>query len=202
MATATLTQPAPPLSTKRPHYRFTVEQYHGMIDAGILTENDRVELLDGWVIEKMTHNPPHDCAIQLIQREFAPRLPAEFLMRIQSAITIPARSEPEPDIAVVRGPIRRYAKSHPRPRDIGMLVEVAESTLIDDRLKCQLYGRARIPIYWIVNLLDATLEVYTEPRPGRIPGYRMRQDFMANDRAPLIIEGREVAWIRVRDLLP
>jgi Uma2 family endonuclease len=185
-----------------PTYHFTVEQYHRMIEAGVLTENDRVELLEGRIVPKMTHNPPHDAAVDLTQWALVPVLPAGWRVRVQSAITT-ADSEPEPDLAVVRGAARRYARSHPRPRDIALLVEVADTTLLEDRNdKCRLYARSRIPVYWIVNLVDSRLEVYTRPRAGNAPAYRERTDFGVEEAVPLVIAGQEVARIPVRELLP
>jgi Uma2 family endonuclease len=188
----------PPL----PPYRFTVEQYHRMIEADVLSENDRVELLDGWILPKMTHKPPHDVAVSLAQVELMPRMPAGWVLRIQSAVTT-AESEPEPDAVVARGPARRYVRAHPRPRDIGLLVEVADATLGYDRgFKGRLYARNRIPVYWIINIRESRVEVCTEPRGGRAPAYRQRVDYGMKESVPLILDGREVGRIAVRDLLP
>jgi Uma2 family endonuclease len=173
-----------------------------MIDAGILVEDDRVELLEGLIIDKMTHNPPHDCTIHLVQTEHLRRLPEEWLLRIQSAITL-ADSEPEPDLAVTRGPIRRYMQAHPGPKDLALVVEVAETTLAEDRVdKGRIYARAGIPLYWIMNLVESQVEVYTHPRRGKTPAYRERRDFGRNAAVPLVIAGRDLGSIRVRDILP
>jgi hypothetical protein len=189
------------LALERLH-RLSVDQYRQMIQAGVLGEQDRVELLDGWLIDKMTHNPPHDSIIQLVEEEVGPRLPSDWKLRIQSAITLP-RSEPEPDVAVVRGPIRRYLKVHPRPLDIGCLMEVSETSIEEDReTKGTIYSRALIPIYWVINIPESQIEVYTEPRGGRKAGYVKRQDFRSNDKIPLILDGREIARFLVRNLLP
>jgi len=183
-------------------YRFTVKQYRHMNEIGILTENDRVELLEGWITTKMPRTPPHDAGISLVQAELTPRIPAEWILRIQSAINT-SDSEPEPDVAVVRGPARRYAKAHPKPRDIGLLVEAAESTLLNDRnFKGRIYARARIPVYWILNLVENKVEVYTQPKSGRSPVYQQRRDYGIDEVVPLVIEDQEIARIPVRDLLP
>ena len=83
-------------------HRFTVAKYHRLIEAGVLGKHDRVQLLEGRIVDKMVHNPPHDSSVALTQFAVAPLLPADWHARIQSAITTPD-SEPEPDIAVVRG---------------------------------------------------------------------------------------------------
>jgi Uma2 family endonuclease len=193
--------PAPFPSASLP-YRFSVEQYHRMAEAGILTENDRAELLEGVIIYKMTHNPPHDGTILLLQTELLRRLPKDWVLRIQSSITL-ADSEPEPDLAVARGPARRYLRAHPVPRDLPLVIEVAESTLLQDRNeKGRAYARARIPVYWVVNLNAWSVEVYTEPRAGRSPLYRQRRDYTAEESVPVVLQGEEVGQISVRDVLP
>jgi Uma2 family endonuclease len=184
------------------YWRLSVAQYHGMINAGLLTEHDRVELLEGLLIAKMPHNPPHDATIHIIHSETQPRVPPGWSIRIQSAVTL-GKSEPEPDLALVRGDARRFLKAHPVARDIGVLIEVADSTIAEDRIvKGRIYARAFVPVYWLVNLQDYRIEVYTEPRTGRRPRYSARQDYGPGDVVPLIIDGREVARISVRKLLP
>ncbi len=185
-----------------PLYRISVEQYHQMIQAGVLREGERLELLEGWLVPKMTINPPHSVAIQLLDDELASRLPADWIRRWQSPI-MTRDSEPEPDIVVARGPARRYRDHHPRPDEIALVVEVADSSLAVDRtLKGRLYARARLPIYWIINLVESLIEVYTVPRGGRSPVYRRRKDYGPRDAVPLLIGGQDCGTIPVRDLLP
>jgi Uma2 family endonuclease len=182
-------------------YRFTVEQYHRMIDNGVFGDS-RVELIEGWIVQKMTHNPPHDGTVLLVQTELLKRLPTEWVLRVQSAITL-SDSEPEPDLAVAAGPARRYVRTHPRPRDLALLVEVVDTTLDEDRgAKRRTYARHRVPCYWIVNLNDLIVEVYTAPRGGRSPGYREHRDYGLDDSVPLVIDGQELAPVPVRDMLP
>src|SRR5262249_47133779 len=90
-----------------PVWRFSVRGYHGMIQAGILTEDDQVELLEGWIVPKMPHKPPHDGTIQLANKRIGRRLPPGWDIRVQSAVTT-SDSEPEPDLAVVRGDESTY----------------------------------------------------------------------------------------------
>lgn len=193
----------PDLATAAPpEYRFTVEQYHRMIDTGVFGPTERFELVEGRIFIKMTKNPPHEVAITLAQEELREVLPEKWMLRIQCAITT-GDSEPEPDIAVVRKPGRRYITAHPGSGDIGMLVEVADATLNFDRTdKKRAYARARIPVYWIVNLVDRCVEVYTDPRGSRTPTYRQTQVFRPGENVPLIIDGKQVGVIAVADLLP
>src|SRR5438552_11674471 len=194
-------QPSPDITRPPPPpYRFTVKQYHRMIETGVLTEDDRVELLEGRIVPKMPHNPPHDAAVDLAQTIIAAMLPTGWRVRVQSAITT-ADSEPEPDVSVVRGPARRYARSHPRPRDIALIIEVADTSLREYRNdKGRLYARARIPVYWIVNLLHACVEIYTQPKAGKSPAYRLLQSFGKEESIPVLIEGRQVGTIPVTEL--
>lgn len=185
-----------------PVYRFSVNQYHRMIEDGILNATDRVELLEGWIVKKMALNPPHNIAITRINRRVLRVLPEEWLLQVQGAITLRA-SEPEPDFAIIRGPERAYSRRKPLPRDIALLIEVADSSLLQDRLhKSQLYAAARIPEYWIINLAAARVEVYTQPKAGRSPSYRQQRNYGIEESVPLILQGYLIDQIPVRELLP
>jgi hypothetical protein len=183
-------------------HRFTVKQYHRLIEFGILNANDRVELIEGYIVDKMPQNSPHGAAITRITRRLIPVLPSEWLLRIQSAVTLQA-SEPEPDFAIVPGPEELYVNRKPGPRDINLLIEVGDSTLLlDRRAKGSLYAKARIPEYWNVNLPEQKVEVYTQPRGGKHPLYRQRTDYGIDEAVPLMLAGEEIARILVRELLP
>ncbi len=184
-------------------WRFSVDQYHAMIRTGILTEDDPVELLEGWLVTKMPKNPRHSVITQLTREVLAHLLPSGWYVDTQEPITT-ADSEPEPDIVVVRGERRQYLDHHPSPQDVALVVEVADSTLQRDRsLKKRLYAAAGIPVYWIINLLNGQIEVYTDPSgPGEQPNYHQQQTYGPIDTVPLMIEDREVGRLTVRDLLP
>ena len=183
--------------------RFTVAEYHKLIQLGILTEDDDLELLNGYLIYKMPHNPPHDRTVQRMTRPLIRYLPPGWDLRIQLAVTLPT-SEPEPDFAIVRGDDSVYANHHPNPIEIGTLIEVSDSTLASDRQdKGPIYAAANVPIYWIINLVDRQIEVYTSPSgPTANPAYTQRKDYRAADQVPLILDGVEVARIPVQELLP
>ncbi len=184
-------------------WRLDVDQYHEMIEVGILTEDDAVELLDGCLVPKMAKNPPHTLANGLIHETIVRLLPEGWFADSQEPITT-EDSEPEPDVRVVRGQRRGYAERHPGPRDLGLVVEVSDATLERDRtLKQQLYASSSIPVYWIVNLRDLRLEVYTEPSgPVGIPGYGRQREFVAGEEVPLTLDGLEIGRLPVSDLLP
>jgi Uma2 family endonuclease len=183
-------------------HRFTVAQYHKMIELGVLTEDDRVELLEGYLVEKMPHDPLHDGTIQKINRRLTPILPAGWEVRVQMSITLP-KSEPEPDIAVVREDPDGYMTRHPGPDDFGLLAEVANTSLDSDRDdKLPIYARAGIPVYWIVNVVDRQIEAHEQPSgPVANPGYGVRQVYKPGDAVPLVLDGVSVGPIPVNDLL-
>jgi len=183
--------------------RFSVDEYHRMIDAGILTDEDKVELLEGYVVLKMPRNPSHDGTIDLVSGSLGGQLPPGWFLRIQQAVTL-IDSEPEPDCAVVRGSRRTYLGRHPHATDVGLLVEIANTSLDRDRDdKTRIYARAGIVCYWIVNLLDARVEVYTQPSgPTAAPSYASRQDYRAGDAIPLVLDGATVGTVAAADLLP
>lgn len=186
-----------------PVWKFSVDDYHRLIQSGILTEDDPVELLEGWLVPKMPRNTPHDVCLDNSQEAGRAILPAGWRLRVQSAITTPD-SEPEPDFAIVPGPANLYLTHHPLPQDIATLIEVADSSLDRDRNdKGRLYARAGIPIYWIVNLVDSQVEVYTDPTgPDPSARYRQRQDYDRTAKVRLIIGGQPVGEVAVQDLLP
>jgi Uma2 family endonuclease len=191
--------PLPPMPVKR----WTVAEYHQMIENGTLKSGDPVELLEGWLVNKMSRNTPHDVALVLLQESVRPFLSPGWHTRGQSAITT-ADSEPEPDMAIVRGAARDYLAHHPEANEIGLLVEIADASLTHDRgFKARIYARAGIIEYWIVNLIDMQIEVYTRPdalRPE--PAFAQRTDYLPGDSVPLVLDSNEVARIPVADLLP
>jgi hypothetical protein len=186
-----------------PIFRFSVEQYEEMGRQGILKPENRVELLEGWLVPKMTKNPPHAVATKLVSKTFDRLLPPGWHSRTQDPIRLVA-SVPEPDVAIARGEERDYRERHPNSSEISIVVEVADSSLSEDRtLKKQIYAAAGIPIYWILNLLDNQLEVYTNPTgPAEQPDYQQRQDFGPEDEVPVALDAREVARLKVWELLP
>jgi Uma2 family endonuclease len=186
-----------------PIYRLTVVQYEAMIEAGILTENDPVELLEGWLVEKMSKNPPHIVATGLLLDLLPRLLPAGWFLNVQEPIAT-VDSLPEPDAGLIRGARRDYLARRPTAADIALLVEVADTSLEQDRgLKKRAYARAGIPVYWIVNLIDRQIEVHTDPTgPADEPDYRQSQQYGPAEEIPVVLNGNEIGRLPVRDLLP
>lgn len=190
--------PLPPA----PPRRFSVAEYARMIESEAIPPDDRCELLEGWVIPKMPHNPPHDNALENADYAIRPLLPPGWRVRVQMAITT-ADSQPEPDLCICVAPQARRGR-HPEPADIALLVEVADATLRQDReIKGRLYARAGIAVYWIVNIAARQIEVYTNPDSAASePAYLVRTDYEETNSVPLVINGQTVGLVAVRDLLP
>ncbi len=186
-----------------PVWRMSVERYHEMIRSGALTEADRLELLDGWLVPKMTQNPPHRAVVFRTREALERRVPQGWYVDSQVPITLTG-SEPEPDVLAVRGASDDFLDHHPGPGDLSLVVEVAESTLLQDRvLKKSVYAYDRIPEYWIVNLVDRRVEVYADPSgPTAEAAYRRQKNYEPGEAVPLVLDGRETAQIPVSALLP
>ncbi len=183
--------------------RFSVARYQRMIETGILSPQDKVELLENYVVLKMPKNPLHDGTIDLVKAALFPRLPGDWFLRIQQTLVL-SDSQPEPDFAIVRGTPRSFLTRHPGPADTGIVIEVADSSLLrDQRDKTRIYARGGIPSYWIVNLVDQRLEVFTQPSgPAAVPAYGAFQVFQPSDGVLLLLDGSPIASLAVSDLLP
>jgi Uma2 family endonuclease len=142
--------------------RWTRVEYEQLVDKGVFTPGERLELIDGLLLVAEPQSPSHFTAVRLVALALARAFGAGWEVRSEGPIALDDDSEPEPDVAVVRGEPRDYAEAH--PADPVLVVEVALSSLAFDREhKASLYARADRPEYWIVNLVDRVLEVHREP---------------------------------------
>lgn len=185
-------------------YRISLTQYHEMIRRGILTADDRVELLEGCLVKKMAKNPPHAAVSEALREILPTLLPSGWCLRSQNPITVPeSDSEPEPDIVVVQGKWRTFIERHPQPEEFGIAIEVSDTSLRHDRgWKRRIYERARIETYWIVNLVDRTLEVFTDLSDSGTPTYQKHDVYSERQRVPIVLHGKKVATLLVSDVLP
>ncbi|MFO0803015.1 MAG: Uma2 family endonuclease [Gemmataceae bacterium] len=192
-----------PLSSIVGLRRFTVVEYRKMLEAGILFEGEKVELLEGLVVEKGVRNQPHENGLRRLSIRFPRYLPSGYILQVQGAIRL-SDSEPEPDGAVIRGDETTCDNHFPGPDDLPLLIEVSDSTLGRDRRdKGRMYSRSNVPIYWIVNVADGWIEVYTNPDPAaNPPAYLNRRDYLPGQDVPLILDGVQVSTIPAADLLP
>jgi Uma2 family endonuclease len=201
MEVKTATQPtdAPPRSV----HRFTIGEYERLVKIGFLNPGDRSELIDGWLVDKMPHNPRHAGTVDVTNDALAALLPAEWTTRSQLPVRLPGDNAPEPDVAVVPAPKQQYVERHPTEKDAVLLVEVSDTTLDEDRgLKLRQYAKARVAVYWIVNLVDRRVEVYTQPRGGKNPAYKQQTNYGPGDDVPVVVGGRTVGRVAVKELLP
>ena len=188
---------------RTPLHRWTRREYARLINHGFLDEDDPIELLDGLLLVKEPQSSSHRTAVLLVARALERAFGEGWFVQIQSPIGLDTRSEPEPDVCVVRGSPRDYVAAH--PAHPALIVEVALSGLRTARgRKAAAYARGRIADYWIVNLVDRALEVHREPaRPGparRRWGYAAVETL---DAAAVVSPlAAPSARVRVADLLP
>jgi Uma2 family endonuclease len=183
--------------------RFTVDEYHAMIDAGVFAEDENFELLEGLIVRKMTKHPPHWIACGALRDALIALNIPGFFVHSQDPVTT-SDSEPEPDLALIRGKRRDYLKGNPDPKKAPLVIEFADSSLTRDRRwKKRIYARARVPVYWIVNLIDRQVEIFSKPSgPVKKPDYLSRDIVAADGTVPVVIDGKERGRLAVKDFLP
>jgi Uma2 family endonuclease len=197
MSTTTFLPPSAP--PPDPLWRLSVDQYHQMIQAGILSSDDPVELLDGCLVRKMPKNPLHCYVSELLRERLAGLLPAGYFTSSQNPVTLTA-SEPEPDVLLIRGARADFVARHPHPSDIVLLVEVADTSLTRDRgAKKRIYAQAGIANYWVINLVNKQIEVYQEPAGI---DYGKQAISGPNEDVAIIVDGKALGSVRLAQLLP
>lgn len=210
---ATAPAPTAPAAPPAPGFRyylaqstfrkFTLDEYHKMIQTGVLLDGEPYELLEGNLVHKMARGTPHDSAIQALTKRLIRLAPAGWDVRGQSAVTLTGGSEPEPDFALVRGDESTFRTRHPEPADIGLVVEVSDSSLrVDRHDKGRIYAQNGIPVYWVVNVVEKQIEVYTQPAgTGEDATYARRDDYPAGSAAPVVLDGATVGAISVTEVM-
>jgi Uma2 family endonuclease len=145
-------------------YKLSVGDYHKLGEVGILTEDSRVELIEGELIEMAPIGGAHMGAVNRLNRLLVLAVGDLGVVSIQNPVTLPPHSEPQPDVAILKPGAEGAAPAVPRPDDVLLLIEVADTTLVYDRTtKLKLYAKAGIAETWIVNLQSKRVEVYREP---------------------------------------
>jgi Uma2 family endonuclease len=164
-----------------------------------------VELLEGIIVDMIPILAPHSYSVERTRKHLDRMAPAGWIVRPQHPVNL-AASEPQPDVAVVRGDDADFAQRHPQAAEIGLLVEVSDATLRRDRgAKCELYAAAGVPEYWIVNLVDRQVEVYNDPHSARgstAARYRSRHIVRPGGAVPFRLDGKILGEIAVADVLP
>ena len=180
-------------------YRMNVSEYERLVALGGL-DDSKIELLDGLLVRKIGKNPPHVWAVDSAEMGFRGLFPTVGCFVATALSVYRSLTNRSRMWRCVRGTRLDYKTRHPGPSDVGLLVEVAESSLDRDRgEKLRAYARIGIPIYWIVNLVELRVEVYTDPADG---GYRAREDHPRGSQVQVILDGVERGRLAVDDLLP
>ena len=177
-------------------YRLTVDGYEKLAD---VLEDERVELIDGLLVAKMTKSPPHNVSCGLVSDSLNGIIPSTWHVRAEQPARLGKRSMPEPDAAVVRGKRRDYTDRNPTQHDVGLVVEVSDTSLAKDRRRTRVYGAGGIPVYWIIDLVDRQVEIYTSPTSD---GYALTQIYKSGENVPVVLGGIVVGHVPVADLLP
>jgi hypothetical protein len=190
--------------------RWSVDEYHKMIDLGLIMEGAPIELIDGMLVYKdrrdsggsaMTHGPRHQLVVAQLVQLSAVLSAAGFHLRIQSPVAVGPSHEPEPDGLVLPGRPIDYQGRTPTAREAVLVIEVADSSLDTDRtVKLRMYATAAIPTYWIVNLRDNVIEVYDHP-DVLAGSYSNRRDFRRGDKVQLDLPRATLTPVAVTDLI-
>ncbi len=150
--------------------RFTVDEYYRMAEVGIFSEDDRVELIEGEIVEMVPIGDRHAAHVDKLNWIFSRRAGDQAIVRVQNPLRLGTYSEPVPDLALLRPRADFYASGHPGSQDALLVVEVAETSVEYDRaVKIPLYARRGVPEVWLVDLRERVVEVYRDPAPE---GYR------------------------------
>lgn len=184
-------------------YRFNREQYRQLEESGIIPNPKRIELIDGLLVEKPVITPYHMGVCRHIREKIRGLIPEGWFLDTDAVVGL-TDSEPEPDASIVRGGIEDFDAHHPEPADVGMVIEVSLSTLrFDRRDKYAKYAEVGISHYWIINLVDRQIEVYSDPEAFKTPAsYATQAIYKPGDAVPIVLDGQTVATIPVDELLP
>ena len=198
--------PQLPQLPRERYRRFSIDEYHRLIQLGVLHEDDRCELFHGVITSQIPPNPPHAKTLRQLLRRLPPLLPEpDYIVSVQDPIAILSLpgTEPQPDMTVCIGPERIYERRFPSGKDILLIIEISDTSLFDDRTsKYTLYAAAKIPQYWIVNLPERQVEVYSRPRGGKTPKFLSRTDYPAGTNLPVILGRKTLGTIAVSEILP
>ncbi|BAY15788.1 hypothetical protein NIES21_16070 [Anabaenopsis circularis NIES-21] len=177
-------------------HKFTVQQYHKMVESGILTENDRVELIRGEIVEMSPIGTKHAGCVNRLINLLVQLLGNRVIVAAQNPVELNDNSQPQPDVALLKPRDDFYAAAHPQPQDIFLLIEVADSTIIYDREeKIPLYAEANIIAVWLVDINEQVVEVYQQPSAT---GYQFIQKFAGGET--LSIPGFSDVTITVNEI--
>jgi Uma2 family endonuclease len=164
--------------------RFTLDEYNRLAELGFFNEDSRVELIRGEIIQMIAKGTPHSVCGTRLNREITKLIGGRATARTQEPLQLPPNSAPEPDYAIVQNRADDYLASHPDPEDVMVVIEISDSSLdYDQEIKLKIYAESSIQNYWIFNLRENILEMYSEPYQTTqgIFGYRIKRILLPTD---------------------
>lgn len=181
-------------------YRLSVEEYDRIVRSGALRGEDRVELIDGFIVQKDTRDRSHPLAAKQAMLALLTVVPPGWHVASERPVVTSSRSKPEPDLAVVKGEARDFLERDITAVDVALVVKIAQSRLECDRtVMAPIYAASGIPTYWILNVAEEQIEVYSNPASGH---YQAHEDYRFGQEVPLLIEGTDAGPVPVTDVLP
>jgi Uma2 family endonuclease len=201
---ATESEPEVGVEAEFPPHRMTIDRYQRLVESGVYGARDPVFLWKGRLVEKTTKGRPHSFTSMSLDRSLNPLMPEGWHVEHECPLEVGGDSMPEPDLMVVRGSLRDYLQRVPTARDVAMVVDVADSSVAQDSVtKFRAYAADRVPIYWIVNLVNRRIEVYGNPSgPADKLSYQEHREYGPDDEVPVVLDGREVGRNAAREILP
>jgi Uma2 family endonuclease len=194
---ATLTQPMMPKERL-----LTPKEFMEIVYQGTLPDMEKLELIRGRMVEKMPKNAPHEFALMMMMKLLFNLTHDKYCLRCQSSLIL-MDSVLEPDLALVIGPDRKYMVDHPTTADTLLVVEVSDSSLsFDLGDKLEAYALSKIREYWVVDIPNRQVHVFTQPKAGKKPGYKSRVDYGEKDTIPVVIASEHVGQLAVKEILP
>ena len=185
-------------------FRIGRERFEKMIESGIFAGDHSVFLWQGRLVRKMTAGHAHFITVSLLYQALLGMVTPNWTVIQEQPVEIDEWSLPEPDLAMIRGSLRDDLRRRPNALDLGLLIEVADSSLlVDRRNKLRVYAQARLPRYWIANIPERRIETYESPiNQADGPSYAIRHDYTSGQRVPVILDGEQLGTIAVDEILP
>lgn len=175
----------PPATEAEKLYRFTVEDYYQMAEAGVIGPDERVELLEGQVYTMSPIGPFHGGVVDELSEFFIERSKKRYIVRVQNPVRLRDDTEPQPDIALLRRDSRYFKSQQPAAADVFLVIEVSDSTIVFDlKRKLPLYARAGIPEVWIVDLVEKEVRIFRHPGGDKYAQETRASDFASPSAFP------------------
>ena len=187
-----------------PPHRMSIDRYKQMVEAGVYNSKDHVFLWKGDLVERISEGPEHAFTSTILHRDLIRLMPESWHVVFQVPIRINPDSMPEPDIMIVRGVPRDYLHRSRTSADVAIVIEVSDATLPQDSVsKFQAYAADGVPIYWVVDLPKGRIHVHGNPTgPAEKPTYREHREYGPGEEIPIVLDGREIGRIDVKEILP